>query len=179
MLLHMKTSTVILLGVAAVLAAIALSACGGGTTNLLQQANSFNGGTLSNFGGTDGDNPDVRAIARDMASGRNYDFTPSGFNIASGPAASNGPNGSPFGVGNGSLAVAGDTATATLDITSTDPNVTNAQMVGTFSVAEAAAAIINPSASFVVDWVMSFDLLAVPVSLSAQQTLNGTDFVTQ
>jgi hypothetical protein len=179
MLLRMKTSTGILLGLTAALAVIALAACGGSTINLLQRANSFDGGALSNFGGTDGADPDARAIARDIASGRNYDFTPAGFTISPGSAASNGPNGSPFGVGNGSLAINGDTATATLDIVSTDPNVTNAQMVGTFSLAEASAAISNPGASFVVDWVLSFDALGVPISLSAQQTLNGTDFVTQ
>lgn len=175
----MKTITTILLSLAAVATVMAFASCGGTNTNLIQNAGSFDGGALSNFGGVDGANTDARAIARDMASGRNYDFTPVGFTIAAGSAASNGPNGSPFGVGNGSIALAGDTATVTLDITSADPNVTNAQMVGTFSVAEASAAITNPGASFVVDWAMSFDSLGVPVHLSAQQTLNGTDFVSQ
>jgi hypothetical protein len=175
----MKISNIIWLSLMAVAAVIAFTACGGSNIDLVQHANSFDGGSLSNFGGGDGGNADVRAIARDMASGRNYDFTPSGFSITDGPAASNGPNGSPFGVGNGTLAINNDTATVTLDITSTNPDVTNAQMVGTFSVADASMAIINPGATFVVDWVMSFDLLAVPVNLTAQQTLNGTDFVTQ
>jgi hypothetical protein len=175
----MKTSTAILLSVAAVLAAVMFAACGGSSIDLVQHANSFDGGALSNYGGADGENADARAIAREMASGRNYDFTPSGFTIAAGDASSNGPNGSPFGVGNGSLAVSGDTATVTLDITSTNPDVTNAQMVGSFSLAEASMAIINPGSSFIVDWTMSFDMLTVPVSLSAQQTLNGTDFVTE
>ncbi len=174
MLTRMYIKNTLLLILAAALL-LWLAACGGETT-LAQRANQFDGGALSNFGGVDGNSADARAIAREIASGRSYDFTQSGFEITPGGVDSSGPGGSLFGLGSGTLALNGDNVTVNMEITSADPNVTNAHMTGTFSLAQASSAIINPGASFVVNWLLNFDALGSPVSLSADQTLNGTDF---
>jgi hypothetical protein len=155
---------------------LALSACGG-SDPLNLQADSFQGGSLSNFGGLDGADTEARDIAREMAVGRNFDFTPGGgFTLSSGPINST-SDGGDFGIGGGTLDLSGDDATVDLDITSENPNVTNAHMVGTFSLAAASAAIANPSSSFDVEWTISFDTFGgIPVELTATQTLTGTDF---
>jgi hypothetical protein len=178
MLGRMNSRQIRFFAVALLLALLGLAACGTGNTLVAQRANAFLGGTLSGFGGTDGGDPDARAVARDIASSRTYDFTPTGFDIVAGPASSTGAGGSLFTAGDGDIALSGDTATVTLDMLSNDPAVTDAQMVGTFSLAEATTAIASPGASFTVHWTLSFKLNSVDVSLTADQPLTGTDFVT-
>lgn len=178
MLNHMRNTNTGLSLLLAAFCLLWLAACGSDAP-LVQRADQFDGGALSNFGGTFGADPDARATAREIASGRSYDFSLSGFDILPGGAESGGPGGSPFGLGTGTVALDGDNATVELDITSTDPNVTNVHMTGTFSLAQATAAIASPGASFVVNWLISFDTFGTPVSLTAEQTLMGTDFVSQ
>ncbi|MCH7471581.1 hypothetical protein IIA79_01320, partial [bacterium] len=46
-----------------------LAGCGS-SVQLVQMANAFLGGALSNFGGLDGDDPDARNTAREIATRR-------------------------------------------------------------------------------------------------------------
>lgn len=157
---------------------ILLSACTGGGQALGDNvaANFFVGSVSVDVSGPDADDPAKVAIADDMVQGRRFDLTPSGFTIASGDVTSEAPAGSDFGVANGTLDVAGDTATADLDLFSTNPDVDNARMTGTFSLSDASQALTTPGESFLVDWDVRFDYLGFPVQLDVQQELTGTDF---
>jgi hypothetical protein len=175
---RMKQLTALILFVST---ALLLAACGGTDALVLQRANSFDGGALSNFGGTDGSSTDARDIARNITSGRNYDFTLTGFDLVDGPAQSTPAGGSDYGAGTGSVAVDGTAVTVTMDVASTNPNVTNVQLVGTFDAMDAAATIANPGSTFVVEWQMSFDIpngaSTYTAHVTAEQTLNGTDYI--
>ncbi len=153
-----------------------LQACGGSEELPQLNADIFTGGSLSNFGGADGGDSDARDTARELATSRSFDFTPSGFTISSGPVSTDGAPGSFFTGGTGTLAVSGDNATVTLSPVSSDPNYTDIEMVGTFSLSAAQSTITNPGASFPVDWDISFTSFGIPLSLSATQELTGSDF---
>lgn len=167
-----------LIPVAAAAALLAVLAACGGTDSGQQQlnANFFTGGSLSNFGGADGSDADARDTARELSTSRSFDFTPSGFIISSGPVSTDGAPGSLFSGGSGTLEVSGDTATVNLNPTSTDANVTDVEMVGTFSLTDAQHAITSPGSSFLVQWTLGFTSFGVPISLTADQNLTGSDF---
>lgn len=162
--------------VLAALAAGSLVACGG--TDLEEQlgADRFLGGSISNFTGPDGADPAAQDTARDVLGGASFDLTPSGFSLSSGPISSD--SAGTFGLGSGTLSVNGDDATMDLAIASTDPNVTNVNAIGTFSLAQAQAAILDPGASFEVDWTLTFlGPGAIPFEIGMTQTLTGADFL--
>jgi len=162
-------------GCIAVLAlTLALSACSGGGA-LDVRAERFASGTLSSFGGANGADPDARDIARDIATGRFYDFTPVGYVIADGAAASTPASGSTLGDGTGTVAVSGDTVTVDMDIASEIP-LGAVHMTGTFSLADATLAVSKPGASFTVAWQITWTTLGTDFALSAEQQLTGTDF---
>jgi hypothetical protein len=160
---------------------LALAACstgGGGGGGLNLRADRFLGGALSGFGGADGSNTTARQYARELTSGRTYDFTPAGgFTISTGAVQSIGQTGSGFGIASGSLNVNGDVVTVILNPTSTNPAITDMEMTGVFSFSEAQQSIIDPGASFTVDWDMAMSVSGVPLSLSAQQVLSGQNFM--
>jgi hypothetical protein len=139
-------------------------------------AGRFIGGTAVSVSGPDADDPNAVSIADDMVDGRRFDLTPSGITIASGDVSSEAPAGSDFGIANGTLDVSGDQATVDLGLFSTNPDVDNARMTGTFSLSEASQALVSPGDSFLVDWDVRFDYLGFPVQLDVQQELTGTDF---
>ncbi|MCC7479617.1 hypothetical protein IT575_14335 [bacterium] len=170
-----RSSAIASLALAALIALLC-SACGGTDETVQLNADFFSGGSLSNFGGSDGGDSDARETARELATGRSFDFTPSGFTISSGPVSTDGAPGSFFTGGTGTLAVSGDTATVTLNPDSSDPNYTDIEMVGTFSLTAAQSTITNPGASFPVEWQISFTSFGIPLSLSATQQLTGSDF---
>lgn len=172
-----RQTTGILTAIAALLGLFWLASCGGGTGSQdLLGANSFLGGSLSNFTGPDGADTSAQDTARDVLGGASFDLTPSGFTLSSGPVSSD--SGGTFGLGSGTLDISGDDATMDLDITSTDPNITNVNAVGTFSLAQAQAAILDPGASFDVDWDLTFlGPGAIPFEIGMTQTLTGSDFL--
>lgn len=154
-----------------------LASCSGGDTAPGgQHAQSLLGGSLAAFSGADGDDPDARAVAREMATGRLYDFTPSGFTVAAGTVTTLGVLGSDFGDATGTLAVNGDVAQVTYEPEVLSGDATLPQMTGTFSVAEAQAAIDNPGTSFPVTWEFTWVDGTGSHDLSADQQLTGTDF---
>jgi hypothetical protein len=161
-----------------VLAIAVLSSCTGSDLGSIGNvaADRFVGSAPVNVSGPDADNGTVVSIADDMVTGRRFDLTPSGFAIASGDVSSTAPAGSDFGVAGGTLDVSGDNATVDLDVFSTNPDVTNAHMAGTFSLSEATQALTNPGDSFIMDWAIDFDYLGFPVQLDVQQELTGSDF---
>lgn len=180
MLIYMSKHAPALVVVAALaLLALAFSACSaGGGIDLDQRASSFIGGALSNFSGTDGDEPGARATARDIAIAREFDFTPVGFTIAAGVASTSLAGASArFGDGLGTITVNGGTAIVDLDITTLDPNVTNLNMSGTFSVANAQAAVANAGNSFTITWLFQFSEGITTYSIEADQVLSGTNWV--
>jgi hypothetical protein len=153
---------------------LALSACsGGGAVDV--RAERFASGTLSSFGGANGADPDSRDIARDIATGRFYDFTPTGYVIADGAAASTPASGSSLGDGTGTVAVSGDTVTVDMDVASELP-LEAVHMTGSFSLADATLALSKPGASFSAVWQITWSALGTDFALSAEQQLTGTDF---
>jgi hypothetical protein len=162
----------------AALAALALSACNseGDDFDLDLKADSFLGGTPSNVSGPDADNADATDEASAMLTGRKFDFTPNGFTLASGNVNSEPVENSDYGIAGGTMSLDGDEATVGLDVFSNNPDVTNAEMTGTFSVAEASSAILTPGESFTVNWDIAFDYLGFPIQLNMDQELQGTDF---
>jgi hypothetical protein len=155
---------------AALAAVLILSSCGG--TDIEQQlgANLFLGGSVSSFSGPDGADTFAQDTARDALTGASFDLTPSGFTLSSGPVSSD--SGGTFGLGSGTLGVDGDNATLDLEVSSSDPNITNVNAVGSFSLAQAQAAILNPGGSFDVDWTLSFlGAGAIPFEIGMTQTL--------
>jgi hypothetical protein len=150
---------------------------GGKLENVIAQR--FLGSAPVSVSGPDAGNAGAADEAADMLTGRRFDLTPTGFTISSGPVDSEGAAFSDYGIGSGTLDVEGDTATVDLDVFSTNPDVTNARLVGTFSLSEAAQAMTSPGDSFLVDWDVSFDYLGFPVQLSIAQQLTGSDFIDQ
>jgi hypothetical protein len=152
-----------------------LTGCGG-SDPLDLFAESFTGGQLSGFSGAGSSDPNGRATAEELTEERSFDLTPGGFEIESGTISSEPPAGSQFGVGSGSLNVDGNTGTLELGIVSADPNVTDAQLSGTFDLDEASAALINPQSTFDMRWDISFSYLGIPLNLQATQEMSGADF---
>lgn len=153
-----------------------LAACGGVTVPIDQHAQRLLGGSLSAFAGADGDNPDARAVAREMATGRLYDFTPADFDVVEGAVSTLGPLGSDFGDGTAELAINGDIAQVTFQPDVMSGDVTTPQMAGSFSVAAAQAAIDNPGTSFPITWEFSWTGPTGSYEVTAEQQLTGTDF---
>lgn len=178
MLLGMQHDRVLLLAGMALLALLMLAACGGEEL-LTQRADSFEGGALSSFGGTDGADSDARDVARAIANNRGYDFTPSGYTLATGAATSWLLTPSiDYGDGTGTLTVNAADAETVLQVLSNSASVTEIEMQGEFPLASAQAAIENPGSSFVVDWTISWQQDGTPRSLTAQQTLLGAEWTT-
>ena len=174
-----KQTLFIALATICLLIAAGLAACSaGGGIDLDQRAGLFVGGALSNFSGTDGDEPLARATARDIAIAREFDFTPLGFTVAAGSASTSIAGASArFGDGLGTIAVNGDTATVELNIVALDPSVANVSLVGTFSVSEAQEAISDAGRSSTVTWVFMFNEGITTYSIEADQVLSGTNWV--
>ncbi len=157
-----------------------LSACDSGPSlgnNVF--AERFLGSAPVNISGPDAGNAGAEDAAADMLTGRRFDLTPTGFTINSGPVQSEGSGGSDYGIGSGTLGVSGDQATVNLDVFSTNPDVTNAELQGTFSLSDASQALTNPGDVFEVLWDVRFDYLGFPVQLEVEQQLTGSDFVNQ
>jgi len=162
-----------------VLALAALLAACGGDTALNQRAGSFEGGALSNFSGADGADSDARSVARDIAGGRDYDLTASGYTLLDGAATSwQSGAGSNFSDGDGTVTVNGAEATVNMTVISSDPSISNVALAGTLNVADAQAAIENPGSSFVVTWTILWELEGEARGLTAEQTLLGTEWAT-
>jgi hypothetical protein len=159
-------------------AALLLAGCGG-SDPVVQHAQALLGGSLSNFGGAAGADLDARAVAREMATGRSYDFMPSGFTVAAGAVTSTAPSGSDFGDGAGTLTVNGDDAEVVLNPAGGAGGVTGAKLEGSFSLAAAQAAVDSPGRSFVVTWTVSWTDGTDSFELTAEQSLTGTDFSAQ
>jgi hypothetical protein len=174
-------SRVIKLAAAALLAVsmLFLGACGS-SPNTVERANSLDGGALSNFNGPDGSDADARATARAIAGNRGYDFTSTGYTLTSGQATSWAIlDSSDFTDGIGPLTIDGASSTVQFDVQSADPSVTNVQLSGTFDATEAQLAIDNPGASFIIQWTISWEVGGAPFTLTAEQTLLGSDWVEQ
>lgn len=168
-------NTAKLLGVlAALFSMLALTACGGSDPIPQQKASALTGGALSNFGGTDGSDPSARAIARDIATSRDYDFTPTPYTVASGAASSTGLTGSGYGDGTGSLTMIGNDGTVEMDITSQTSGIHNVALQGTFNPASAQLSIDNPGSSFTVSWTITFDVEGDSFTLTCDQVLSGS-----
>lgn len=157
-----------------------LAACGsGGGIQFEQRAQVFLGGALSNFGGVDGGDPGARSVARDIAIAREYDLIQPGYTVGAGPiTAATAAASQSFGPASGQLTVAGDLATAAFSVDSFDADVSEVTMTGTFSLSQAQAAVSDAGRSFIVSWEFEFDSSGMPVSISAEQTLSGTNWVT-
>ncbi len=174
----MLRNIVVVLGItAAIAAAFALAACGGSDPPVEQRATTLLGGPLSNFGGVDGSDPAVRAVARDIATSRTYDFTPAGFVVASGAASSEGLMGSGYGDGTGTITVAAGDGTVEQSIAPTTASAENITISGTFESALAQLAVNTPGSSFTVSWTFSFEIGGEPFTLTADQVLSGSNWV--
>lgn len=171
-----KASLVLLLLLSVL--SLGLSSCGG-TEAVVEHAQLLLGGSLSNFSGPDGADPDLRAVAREMATGREYDLTPLGFTIAAGAATSTAPLGSDFGDAWGDVVINGALATVTLTPDAQPATAIDPEMSGEFDLAEAQAAIDNPGSSFTVTWRFTWTDGTGAHDLSAEQVLTGTDFVAE
>jgi hypothetical protein len=133
---------------------------------------------LSNFGGIDGASTDARSVARDIAIAREFDFIQPGFTVGGGTITSITASANPqYGDATGQLTVVGDMATATLNVVSFSPGAANIEMVGTFSVSKAQAAVSDAGKSFTIVWTWDFDAGGTPVNITAEQTLSGTGWV--
>jgi len=156
------------------------AACGsGGGIILEQRAQSFVGGALSNFGGIDGAETNARSAARDIAIAREFDLIQPGFLVGAGTiTAITAAASQSFGEGTGQLQVIGDQASAQLNVVSRDPQVSNVLMTGTFNLNQAQAAVSDAGRSFTINWEFEFSRNGLPISISAEQTLSGTNWVT-
>jgi hypothetical protein len=161
------------------LGCLAAACASGGGISINQRAQSFVGGALSNFGGIDGASTTARSIARDIAIAREFDFIQPGFSISPGTiTATTAAASQSFGEGTGLLQVAGDQATAELTVSSRDAQVSDATLTGSFSLSQAQAAVSDAGRSFTVIWEFEFSNGGLPVSISAEQTLSGTNWAT-
>jgi len=167
--------TAVLTGIAAALASLlALASCGGSDALPVQKASALTGGALSNFGGTDGADPSVRAVARDIATSRDFDFTPTGYTVASGAAESTGLAGSGYGDGTGTITVMGGGSAVEMSIVSQTSGVQNVTLTGAFDALQAQLAVDNPGSSFIMSWTISFDIEGESFTLTCDQVLSGS-----
>ena len=161
------------------IASLALASCsaGGGPVGPSQRAGAFFGGAIFNFTGPDAADIDARAVAREVANNRTYDFTTNGgFTLTSGASASEpGDNLSDFAGGNGTLSIAAGTATVSEDISSFAPSISNVELTGTFAASSAQQAIDDPGSDLEVSWELNYDDDGVPVQIRFDQVLTGTD----
>lgn len=168
----------VLAGIAAAVAAmLAFASCGGSDPPVEQRATTLLGGPLSNFGGADGADPAVRAVARDIATSRTYDFTPAGFVVADGAASSSGLAGSGYGDGTGTLTVVAGNATVEQAVATVTASTENIALSGTFESALAQLAVNTPGSSFTVSWTFSFEIEGESFTLTADQVLSGSNWV--
>jgi hypothetical protein len=175
---NMPRLIIVLAGLTAAIAAmLLLAACGGSDPPVEQRATTLLGGPLSNFGGADGSDPAVRAVARDIATSRTYDFTPAGFVIASGASASEGLLGSGYGDGTGTITVAAGAGTVEQDISATTATTENIAISGSFESALAQLAVNTPGSSFTVSWTFTFEIGGESFTLTADQVLSGSNWV--
>ena len=176
MLHHMRKASLLTLVTLTVM--LLLGSCGGGEA-VVQRASAFIGGALSSFGGTDSPDADARNTAMEIAISRIYDFTQGGFTLLSGTATTTATNLGEFGGGNGfvDLAGQGQLATIVLNISADDPRYSSVELAGVFSPSEAQTAIDLPGASFFVEWTISWEDDGVPYTLTAAQSLTGTDWL--
>jgi hypothetical protein len=162
-----------------IIAMLILASCsaGGGPVGPNQRAGAFFGGAIFNFAGPDSLDIDARAVAREVSNSRDYDFTPGGgFTLASGSATSDsGDPLSDFAAADGSISISGSTATIELNVSSFNPQISNVQLVGTFSLIEAQQAIDDPGSDFTVFWDLAYESDGLDVAISYDQTLTGTD----
>jgi len=165
-----------LLALAVLIAVAALASCGTGN-DLMQRADKFAGSALSGFGGTDGLDATAQALAKEIIEQLEYDFTPSGFVIQNSQASAGGDAAGDYPSATGTVTVSQGQATVVLDVTSTNPDVTDVQLTGTFSVADAQQALDTPGLSFDVAWTLEWTSGGEQHSLTATQTLTGTGWV--
>lgn len=171
----------------AALALCLLSACGAGQTNLPQdRADRFAGLALTNFGGANGSDVALQAIAQQLCDGREYDFTPVGFQIApTADARTIIANADPrFAGGSGPLTILepvdkGNPETlgrVAYTVESNDGRITNVTLTCSFSRPQAQNAVNTPGISFAVNWRIGFTLDGTARALTADQVLYGVDF---
>lgn len=164
-----------------------LSACGQTQSNLPQdRADRFAGLIPTNFGGTHGSDVELQAIAQQLCDGREYDFTPAGFQIAATAAALTMPGKADprFAGGHGPLELVqldekdnfNTIGRVNYSIVSNDTAITNVTLSCSFSRPQAQNAINTPGISFAVNWRISFTLDGSARVLTADQVLYGVDF---
>jgi hypothetical protein len=170
------------------LAGLALAASCSTNSGLPQdRADRFAGDTVFNIGGQDGADPAVQAIVHQLCDGREYDFTPVGFQIQ--PFDPTHPelartelgHADPrFAGGNGQILFA-DPGINTLGsvqftVASNDAAVSNITLACAFDIRQAQNAINTPGVSFAVNWKIQFQYTGQPVKAAADQRLRGVDF---
>jgi hypothetical protein len=161
---------------------LAVIGCSGNTDLPQDRADRFFGMPLASFGGTDGGNVELQAIAQQLCDAREYDFTPAGFQIAATAAAltSRGHADPRFGGGNGPLEIVNppdDTiGSVEFAVTSNDPAVSNVTLACSFNLNQAQNTINTPGMTFAVNWRIGFTLDGTTHTLTADQVLYGIDF---
>jgi hypothetical protein len=160
----------------------ALAACSTNSDLPQDRADRFFGQPLTGFGGTDGADVTLQAIAQQLCDGREYDFTPTGFQLAptAGALTLLGHADPRFAGGNGPLDLThppeNTVGTVEFDVESNDPAVTAVSLACSFNVHQAQDAINTPGITFAVNWRIGFTLNGVAHSLRADQVLYGIDF---
>lgn len=162
----------------AALTLASLSGCGGDSPGggVDTKANRFSGSAVSNFGGPDMDDTDARADARALMVNRTYDFTETGFIIQAGMASTEAGGNVNFGAGTGLVQVNGANGTIALGVAPSDPDYSNVDLFGTFSVANAQSAVDNAGNTFTVRWEMSYSYAGTDYEIHFDQVLTGSDF---
>jgi hypothetical protein len=165
--------------------AVLAAGVGGCSTNSglpQDRADRYTGAPLTSFGGTDGEDPEMRAIARQLCEARDYDFTPVGFQIQPKTTALTelGHADPRFAGGNGQILFSdpptNTVGTVAFTVLSNDPLVTEVRLSCAFNVRQAQNAINTPGIAFGVNWSITFKLNGVAHSLTADQLLRGVDF---
>lgn len=175
----MPRNTLFLLG------CLLLASCSTNTHLPQDRADRFRGAELSNFAGAGGEDEELIELARALCNGREYDFTPVGFQITDTAAARTTPGpDTRFAGGSGPLTIVRldeDDKTGTLGdlsllVPGTVDGLRDAQLECRFNLLQAQDAINTPGRSFAVNWRITISTESGSRSLNADQVLTGVGF---
>lgn len=179
MLAHMRKLNLWLALTAILAVAVLFSACGSGAIITDKYAWRLEGGALSEYSGTDGEDSDARNTIRLLLVGRQFDFTPDdNHTVEPGTAYTyQASSDDAFGDADGTMTEIADAMTVEFAITTSDTALDNVTLTGEFSKSGAEDTYHDPSESVTVTWTLSYDEDGEGRELTAQQALTGTNYI--
>lgn len=151
-----------------------LALCGCGSGSGFERPSFFRGGEPTEFGGTNGADPDSRAIATEILGGRSFDLSPNSWVLETGPVTSISEGiDNDFGAGEGEQSVVSLTGSIDMRIISREAAISEVRLFGLYNLSQATVANADPAQSFPVNWTVSWQDLDNAYQVTCTQQLTG------